>query len=267
MTIEVDITHKCNLSCRHCNRLCNAEKQYGISRTVLDMDMRHIQYLKSEILRLPKGSINHIRIIGGEPLLSNIIIPSTQLFKTLLDEGFIKSISIVTNGTIPVPELCKPYIVYAPKKVGDLIKEKGILSPKDVYLIKNFKHRNITLSPLDFNLGYKICNRVEECGVHYSVYGFAYTAPCFPSLMITKRNHQYFVRHLPVNILDLISGNFEKDVCSICNFAIENYNKMVELNPQIQSVKYIGEEWKFFININKYSYTEPDTTWINNINI
>ena len=44
LIIEVDITHRCNLICRHCNRLCNAENQYAIVRNSLDMDMRHIDY-------------------------------------------------------------------------------------------------------------------------------------------------------------------------------------------------------------------------------
>ena len=49
LIIEVDITHRCNLICRHCNRLCNAENQYAIVRNSLDMDMRHIDYLLSLI--------------------------------------------------------------------------------------------------------------------------------------------------------------------------------------------------------------------------
>ena len=69
LIIEVDITHRCNLICRHCNRLCNAENQYAIVRNSLDMDMRHIDYLCREIKSIRKGSIETIRILGGGAII------------------------------------------------------------------------------------------------------------------------------------------------------------------------------------------------------
>ena len=94
LIIEVDITHRCNLICRHCNRLCNAENQYAIVRNSLDMDMRHIDYLCREIKSIRKGSIETIRILGGEPLLSKILEPAVQAFEILKDEGYISNINI-----------------------------------------------------------------------------------------------------------------------------------------------------------------------------
>lgn len=40
LTIEIDITHRCNLHCRHCNRLCNAESMYGVVREHKDTKTR-----------------------------------------------------------------------------------------------------------------------------------------------------------------------------------------------------------------------------------
>ena len=40
--IEIDITHKCNMRCRHCNRLCNAEKMYGTYRDHKEIEIKHI---------------------------------------------------------------------------------------------------------------------------------------------------------------------------------------------------------------------------------
>ena len=116
MTIEVDITHRCNLACRHCNRLCNADENLGIKRPIVDMNMRHIDFLISEVKKLPKGHIEQIRILGGEPLLSNIITKATQSFINLMENGYIRKLTIVTNGTIEIPEVCKPYIVYNKRK-------------------------------------------------------------------------------------------------------------------------------------------------------
>lgn len=263
MTIEVDITHRCNLACRHCNRLCNADENLGIKRPIVDMNMRHIDFLISEVKKLPKGHIEQIRILGGEPLLSNIITKATQSFINLMENGYIRKLTIVTNGTIEIPEVCKPYIVYAPLIVEDIIKEKGLVSPQDIYAIKNAKHRNITVTPIDFNLGFQICDRVKECGIHYTVYGFSYTAPCFPSLMISPDNHKYFIHQLPYEIGDLIKGDFIEDVCSICCFAINKYNELAEKNPQIQNPKFVGSEWSKKIRSNRTIFTSPDTSWIN----
>ena len=265
MTIEVDITHRCNLTCRHCNRLCNADKLYGIKRSVLDMDMRHINFLISEIKKQPKGSVQLVRILGGEPLLSEIIVSATESLKNLIDDGYIGDLNIVTNGTIAVPDICNPYIVYAPKIVGEIVKLKGLLSDKEVYDIKNNKHRNITISPSDFHYEYDICDRVKDCGIHYSVYGFSYTAPCFPSLMIAECNHKYFFHRL-VDAHRLICGNFKEDVCSICNFSITDYKRLIDDNPHLHSRNYIGQMWDNIIKRNRNSYKEPDTSWINNIN-
>ena len=58
------------------------------------MDMRHIDYLCREIKSIRKGSIETIRILGGEPLLSKILEPAVQAFELLKDEGYISNINI-----------------------------------------------------------------------------------------------------------------------------------------------------------------------------
>lgn len=96
LTIEIDITHRCNLHCRHCNRLCNAESMYGVVREHKDMGKKHIDFLCSQIKANPKGKIGLLRIIGGEPLLSKILDYAIYCFETLILEGFADNINIVT---------------------------------------------------------------------------------------------------------------------------------------------------------------------------
>lgn len=120
--IEVDITHRCNMHCRHCNRLCNAESFYGTSRTYKDMHKKHIDFLCNEIIKAPAGLVGMIRIIGGEPLLSKIIDYAVVRFEELKKERFIKHINIVSNGTVEPSPICRPYIVYSPVIVGEMIK-------------------------------------------------------------------------------------------------------------------------------------------------
>ena len=112
--VEVDITHQCNLKCRHCNRLCDQEKGLNITRKHLFMNERHIEYLCTQIRQYPKGKVKMIRILGGEPLLSPILKMAVERFIILKEEGFITDICVMTNGTMDVPGFVQPYIVYFP---------------------------------------------------------------------------------------------------------------------------------------------------------
>ena len=265
LTIEIDITHRCNMRCRHCNRLCNAETMYGVTREHKDMDERHIDYLCSQILAYPKGRIGLLRIIGGEPLLSKILDYAILRFEELVLEGYANDINIVTNGTVRPSEISQKYLVYSPVCVGEMIKEKGReLTTEEVYRIKNIKHRNITVCPKDLDLNAKICDRVSVCGIQYSVYGFSYTAACFPAMFVSNNNHSRFLHYLPIDITDFFDSSFEKEVCSICVSAIENYKSLVRECPNIQDTKYVGLHWKTIINNNSKEFIEPDISWIDN---
>ena len=61
---------------------------------------------------------------------------------------------------------------------------------------------------------------------------------------------------------DFFDSDFEKEVCSICVSAIENYKSLIRINPNIQDIKHIGFYWKNLIYSNSKSFKEPDTSWI-----
>ena len=263
--IEVDITHRCNMHCRHCNRLCNAESFYGTSRTHKDMQKKHIDYLCNEIIKAPCGMISMIRIIGGEPLLSKIIDYAVIRFEELKRGGYIKHINIVSNGTIQPSPICQPYIVYSPVIVGDMIEKRGrCLDTDEVYQIKNQKHRNITISPIDVNVEYCICDRIDVCGIQFTAFGFSYTACCFPAMYVSRKNHKRFLHHLPMSTDDFFDEDFEKDVCSLCVFAIKDYKTFIQQASEMQDQNFIGSHWQSLISQNIHSFNEPDTKWINN---
>ena len=172
----------------------------------------------------------------------------------------------MTNGTLPIPAYCSPYIVFAPQIVGQMIEDKGRpLTKNEIYSIKNIKHRNITLSPEDIGADYKICYRINICGIHYTVYGFSYTAPCFPCIMAKQSNHKYFLHEFPKDVSMFIRENFKNDVCSLCTYAIENYKMYANEHPEFQTWNYCGTKWKELIFSNKVKYVEPDTSWINKV--
>lgn len=263
--IEVDITHRCNMHCRHCNRLCNAESFYGASRTYKDMQKKHIDFLCNEITKAPIGLVDMIRIIGGEPLLSKIIDYAVVRFEELKNDGYINQINIVSNGTIEPSSICRPYIVYSPVIVGEMIKQKGsTLSTDEVYQIKNQKHRNVTVAPLDVNAEYSICDRITVCGIQFTAYGFSYTACCFPVMYVNRENHKRFLHHLPLSIDDFFDKDFKEDVCSLCVFAIKDYKMLIMQNHEMQDKNYIGSHWQSLITQNLQCFNEPDTKWIDN---
>lgn len=266
--IEVDITFRCNLSCLYCNRICNAEHLYNINRSKTNMTMCHIDYLCKEIKKHPIGKIKLIRILGGEPLLSSILLESVVEFEKLLDTGYIKKIQIVTNGTILIPQEIKDYIIFSPQVISDLYNNQNEpASLKEVCSLKSTKHRNITIVPEDYNKSVNICDRVIICGVNYNIYGFSFTAPCLPSMLIFPENNNRFLYQLPKTYRDFIFDDFEKNVCAKCCFAFSKYEYSNKLNDieELKINNFIGSTWKNQIADNKGLFHEPNIGWLENV--
>jgi hypothetical protein len=257
-TIEVEITFDCNLKCRHCNRFCNSEEDYNLSRNNSNMNMEHINHLCFEIMRFPKLRFDTIRIIGGEPLVSSKLNEAIKVFKSLITEGYIRNIIIVTNGTIKASDEIKPFIKLLPEELNSRYKSKGQLTNREVYQVKNTKHRNISVVPADFDLHGKLCDRVLLCGINYSIYGFSLCAPCLTPLILFPQNHKHFLYEIPEYFGDFIFNDFEKDVCSKCSFCdIVPGTSIIRNNDS-----FIGETWQRQIEQNLIAYEEPDTSWI-----
>lgn len=258
-TIEVEITFRCNLKCRHCNRFCNSEKEYNLTRSMVDMDMKHITHLCMEIMRFPKQSFHTLRIIGGEPLMSDILTETLNAFKNLVISGFIRDIFIVTNGTFKADDEIKPYIILLPQKLNTVFSTKGYLTRSEVYEIKNIKHRNITIVPADLGIEGKLCDRVLLCGINYSIYGFSLCAPCLTPLILFPENHGFFRYDIPKSFGDFISREFEREVCTRCSFC----DTLPEASILRNNSHFIGETWQSQIDKNLKNSNEPDTNWIN----
>ena len=73
------------------------------------MSMRHIDYLVSQIKKLNKGTIRMVRILGGEPLLSPIIVAAVKSFEKI-NKNLNKD-----SFAVPIHDLVisdETYIVY-----------------------------------------------------------------------------------------------------------------------------------------------------------
>ena len=79
---------------------------------------------------------------------------------------------------------------------------------------------------------------------------------------MSQGNQCRFLNYIPLEIKDLFDSDFEKDVCSICVSALENYKSLIRINPNIQDIKYVGLCWRNMICRNSKNFEEPDTSWI-----
>ena len=68
---EIDITYRCNLACKWCDRLCGTEFRRPIDMTATQLE-RYVSIIAPHINRR-----SSIRILGGEPMLH------PQIFKML----------------------------------------------------------------------------------------------------------------------------------------------------------------------------------------
>lgn len=85
-TILWDITRRCNLNCIHCYN-------FGSIASSLELDIEKDH--KSIIDRFVKAGINHIHLLGGEPLLTNGLF---EMINYANKCGVL--VSINTNGTL-----------------------------------------------------------------------------------------------------------------------------------------------------------------------
>lgn len=89
--VDIHLTDKCNLNCKHCNHFC----------PLVPPDTQHksLTYIVQNLATLSRytGIINNVTLLGGEPFLHphllEIIKTARLLFPTT-------SIEIITNGTL-----------------------------------------------------------------------------------------------------------------------------------------------------------------------
>ena len=95
LSVDVSVTERCNLRCRHCNALMPC---YEAPR---DSDPGELIHAFDTLLQ---GRVfDHINIEGGEPFLWD---PLPELLSYLNGRGEVMRIFVLTNGTIlPAPDL------------------------------------------------------------------------------------------------------------------------------------------------------------------
>ena len=145
--LEIPITTKCSLKCKYCSNLIPCYKKPK------DLD---INILISSIKTFLKciNRIVYIRVLGGEPFLSNNLY---EVLKALVSSNKIQRIEIVTNGTI----------VPSDKKLLSLLKNKRIVVCISEYNIVNYEKLVNVLEDNDIKYRIDKMNFWMDYGIPY----------------------------------------------------------------------------------------------------
>ncbi len=118
---EADVTDNCNLRCKHCYHF------HG--KSVFEKKEVPIEEWETRFKELHKSGIRGIMLVGGEPSLRSDVLMAAH--------GIFTHVSIITNGTIKVPDEFKSPIfisVDGSEETNDSIRGKGVFQR----IIKNY---------------------------------------------------------------------------------------------------------------------------------
>lgn len=132
-TCELNIVNHCNFSCRGCGHLSPVVKKYYMTASMIFRDL-------SILARYYHA--NHVRLLGGEPLLHPDLIGVIQAVR---NSGICDHIRIVTNGVLlwKMPDKFWEHVdevhvsVYPGKELAD--EKSGWYQKKARYHQVNFK--------------------------------------------------------------------------------------------------------------------------------
>ena len=230
MNFELNITLKCNYTCANCNRMCDIFRDREEFMSV-EQVKRFIEQIKAS------GGIGKLKVIGGEPLLHPNFVEIYNLLADAQVEGFIKTLKVDTNSSLPRPEglkscnSCRWLSTKVPKKV----------------------HYPYVWDPCD--KGWECvgpCPGVGRCGISLDKYGYL---PCSPAIMIVRL---YGLTHLykteiPKQMWGMdeickhcISGLKDRDLlvshCKHIKDMVEEKVPTVTMKNKIEAWKNCGQE-------------------------
>lgn len=183
MNVELEITHRCNLSCINCNRHCN------IFPGEPDMTVEQVEQAVSEM----PASVEHVRIIGGEPFLH----PDLKQIAPIVSKAF--DTEIISNGTYHVSDFC-----------GVPVRTPVPVNRKMQTHICMFVAAKDTGQPWK-----PLCRVPQECGIARTARGWY---PCGTGAAIDRLFCLGLVRSTPPLEYDGLVGHFPEiyEVCSLC---------------------------------------------------
>ena len=141
--LEIPITNRCSLNCRNCSNLI----PYYNKRFDYDIDIlsKSIKEFLSII-----NNIVYIRIMGGEPFLSNNIV---DIINILIKSDKVQRVEIVTNGTI-VPNNKRLKRILRSSKVIVCISDYKVVNNKKLILFLEKNNINYRVDKMKYWYNY-----------------------------------------------------------------------------------------------------------------
>ena len=205
MKVELNLTLRCQLACKGCDRLCGIVPPEPADDMTPAQVSAFIQEAKTRGIH-----IDRVKIVGGEPL----VLPHvTDIVRLLIDEGIgsgvISSIKLDTNGIARIPADMPTHPSF---RIGGRKPKKKI-------------HLPYIWSPSDLGLEWHgPCSHPYRCGFSLDARGWL---PCSPAIMIDRlfyggEHYRHSITAHPWGI---------EKLCAHCIYAASSAFRVANVKP------------------------------------
>ena len=139
----IEVTNVCNLKCKHCY---SPEKTNSLG----SMDFRTFLKVAAE---LASNGVEHVQIIGGEPLILKDKIKKMLL----LSKKFFKTVKLWTNATL----IDKDWAMF--------FSENGIVVNTTIFSYSSVEHDKVTRYPDSHSKTHQAIGHLKDAGCEYLV--------------------------------------------------------------------------------------------------
>lgn len=215
LSIELEITLRCNRECQQCNRHCN---MFGPQKDS-DMSLEQIDKFIAQIAAQSRR-INKVVVMGGEPTIHPLFSDITYILgRELLKKKRIKRLALATNGD--------NLKCFSPELLGTYSYIKVAW--------EKLTHQYVLAAPVDLGQRQKFCTVPRHCGITLNKWGYW---PCGPGGAIARlfqfpqRMGKYQLFELPESFEEFEkrdeNGNYES-LCGLCQWSVP---KSLTITPE-----------------------------------
>lgn len=195
-SMEMQILLACNWSCQACDQHSNF---HGISfvKKATMTSTQIASFLKE--MRDKNAYLGRIRLVGGEPTLHPHFADIVALLNTLVTDGYVGRLEVVTNGSHPEKI----------KAVRGLVKVRisGEEAKEKVHVA------NLVTTPAELGYEGKMCNAPWHCGFSLNYYGYF---PCSSGAGIARMRD--WMQHQRLTLPTPSVREAWPDLQQLCNF-------------------------------------------------